>query len=73
VVLDAWCCLRGVFENRGAVTADAICAERLQKKEAGFPAPLAMTTEVHFVFFLATVVTFALCVAHRFALQSCRP
>ncbi len=29
----------------------------MEKKEAGFPAPLAMTNKVYFVFFLATVIT----------------
>ena len=28
-----------------------------EKKEAGFPAPLAMTNKVYFVFFLATATT----------------
>jgi len=44
-----------------------------EKKEAGFPAPLAMTTEVHFVFFLVTAITFAPPIAHSLALQSRRP
>lgn len=43
-----------------------------QKKEAGFPAPLTMTTEVYFVFFLATAITCAQSVAPRFALQPAR-
>jgi hypothetical protein len=43
-----------------------------EKKEAGFPAPLTMTTEVYFVFFLATAITFAQSVAPRFALQPAR-
>jgi hypothetical protein len=42
-----------------------------KKKEAGFPAPLAMTTEVCFVFFLATVIAFAQSLVLRFAPQSC--
>jgi len=71
-VLDAWRCLRGVLGNRGAFTARDVCAERMQKKEAGFPAPLVMTTEVHFLFFLATAITFALSIARCFAPQSRR-
>ena len=43
-----------------------------EKKEAGFPAPLTMTTEVYFVFFLATAITCAQSVAPRFALRPTR-
>jgi len=58
-VLDSRRCLRSVLEIRGIVTANDVDAERPKKKEAGFPAPLAMTTEVWLVFFLATVSTSA--------------
>jgi hypothetical protein len=53
-----------------AVTVNNARGARLQKKEAGFPAPLAMTTKVYFVFFLATAITFARSAARRFVLQS---